>query len=107
MSCCHPTITTIRRPLFDACAAGFDSARLLGPRSLQETSHPTLRPPKSPYIRPCPMGRIEALGILLHVLGRMLLCYDGATGDSMRAGVVATRREQPHCYGTTIAPAGV
>ena len=53
------------------------------------------------------MGRIEGLGILLHVLGRMLLCYHGAVGDSMRAGVVAARREQPRRYNMTIVPAGV
>src|SRR2546427_4971517 len=91
---------------FDASAAGFDSARLLGPQSLQEASHPTARSPKSPYIRPCQMGRIQGLGILLHVLGRMLLCYHGAVGDSMRAGVVAARREQPRRYNMTIVPAG-
>src|SRR5439155_19510013 len=91
---------------FDASAAGFDSARLLGPQSLQETSHPTARSPKSPYIRPCQMGRIEGLGILLHVLGRMLLCYHGAIGDSMRAGVVAARRKPPRCYTMTSVPVG-
>src|SRR3989442_5460554 len=92
---------------FDASAAGFDSARLLGPQSLQEASHPTARSPKSPYIRPCQMRRIEGLGILLHVFGRMLLCYHGAVGDSMRARVVAVRREQPRRYNVTIVPAGL
>src|SRR5438128_10943331 len=80
---------------FDASAAGFDSARLLGPQSLQEASHPTARSPKSPYIRPCQMGRIEGLGILLPVLRRMLLCYHAAVGASLKPGVVAARLPRP------------